>query len=51
MHAVGEIGDIETLVTFHSNGTPHFWMSFFVNIFVLFKFVDLHHVMYMNLTY
>ena len=27
---LGEIGDIETAVTFRSNGTPHFWMSFYV---------------------
>ena len=26
----GEIGDIETAVTFLSDGTPHLWMSFSV---------------------
>lgn len=29
---VGEIGNIETTINFLSNGTPHFWMSFLVNL-------------------
>ena len=29
---VGDIGNIETAVSFLSNGTPHMWMSFLVII-------------------
>ena len=36
-HAVpSEIGDIETTVTFLSNGTPHLWMSFSVILIIQF---------------